>query len=170
MALRLDLLKILTVEDIAPMRQLLMAILGTLGIGSILSAPNGEEGFKIYCEEKPDIVITDWHMLPVDGIELTRRIRLSPDSPNKTVPVIMLTGFSSPNRIGESRDAGVTEFLAKPFTAESLIRRISYTIENPRDFILTESYFGPDRRRRSTTNFSGPYRRATDETSYVLVG
>ncbi len=170
MALRLDLLKVLIVEDVAPMRQLLMALLTTLGIGHVLSAPDGEQGFEAFCLEKPDIVITDWHMEPVDGIELTRLIRLADQSPNKTAPVIMLTGFSSLERIEESRDSGVTEYLSKPFTAEKLVKRISHVIENPRDFIMTSTYFGPDRRRRTLSGFSGPYRRASDEMNFVLVG
>ena len=78
MAMRLDLLSILIVEDVAPMRQLLMAILSALGVGTILSAASGDEGFDIFCNETPDIVITDWHMEPGDGIELTQKIRTSP--------------------------------------------------------------------------------------------
>jgi len=162
MALSLDKLSILVVEDVAPMRQLLIVILQTLGIGKVVAANEGNEGFDLFCSEKPDIVITDWHMQPVDGIELTYKIRNDSASQNKTVPIIMLTGYSAANRIQRSRDAGATEYLAKPFTAESLIKRITYVIENPRDFIQTRDYFGPDRRRRTALNYSGPQRRMSD--------
>ncbi len=162
MALSLDKLSILVVEDVAPMRQLLMVILQTLGIGTVLAANDGDEGYEVFCSEKPDIVITDWHMEPMDGIELTRRIRNDSTSPNKTVPIIMLTGYSAANRIQRSRDAGATEYLAKPFTAESLVKRITYVIENPRDFILARDYFGPDRRRKENRAYSGPLRRMSD--------
>ena len=101
-------------------------------------------------------------MEPMDGIELTRRIRNDSTSPNKTVPIIMLTGYSAANRIQRSRDAGATEYLAKPFTAESLVKRITYVIENPRDFILARDYFGPDRRRKENRAYSGPLRRMSD--------
>lgn len=170
MALRLDLLKILVIEDVDPMRQLLIAILNTLGIGNVLSAPDGEQGFKIFCSENPDIVITDWHMEPMDGIQVTRKIRLSKESPNKTAPVIMLTGFSSIERIHASRDAGVTEYLSKPFTAEKLIKRITHVIDKPRDFIVSPSYFGPDRRRHSQNTYNGPFRRSVDAENFLFVG
>ncbi len=162
MALSLDKLSILVVEDVAPMRQLLMVILKTLGIGTVLAANDGDEGYEVFCREKPDIVITDWHMEPMDGIELTRRIRNDSSSPNKTVQIIMLTGYSAANRIQRSRDAGATEYLAKPFTAEGLVKRITYVIENPRDFILARDYFGPDRRRKENRAYSGPLRRMSD--------
>ncbi|MCB1680392.1 MAG: response regulator [Rhodospirillales bacterium] len=169
MALQLNKLSILVVEDVAPMRQLLMVILETLGVGRVISAIDGYEGFETFCAEKPDIVITDWHMQPIDGIDLTRKIRKAPESPDKTVPVIMLTGFNSLNRIEISRDAGVTEYLAKPFTAEGLIKRIAHVIENPRDFVLTPTYFGPDRRRKAILDYRGPYRRMNDELK-VMAG
>ncbi len=162
MALSLDKLSILVVEDVAPMRQLLMVILQTLGIGKVLSANEGAEGYALFCSEKPDIVITDWHMEPVDGITLTWQIRNDSRSPNKTAPIIMLTGYSAANRIQRSRDAGATEYLAKPFTAESLIKRLTYVIENPRDFVQTRDYFGPDRRRKTALNYAGPQRRMSD--------
>lgn len=169
MALSLDKLSVLVVEDVAPMRQLLMVILQTLGIGKVLTANEGIEGFELFCNEKPDIVITDWHMEPCDGIELTYQIRNQPSSPNKTVPIIMLTGYSAANRIQRSRDAGATEYLAKPFTAEGLIKRITYVIENPRDFILAQDYFGPDRRRKTAASYRGPRRRISD-TLETLAG
>lgn len=75
-------LSILVVEDTAPMRKLITSVLETLGVGRVLSADNGERGFEIFKRENPDIVIADWHMEPMSGIELTREIRTSRQSPN----------------------------------------------------------------------------------------
>ncbi len=65
----------------------------------------------------------------------------------------------------EARDAGVTEFLVKPFTAHDLARRIAHVINKPRDFIETQDFFGPDRRRRQAdeSGYTGVKRRDEDK-------
>ncbi|MFN3826454.1 MAG: response regulator [Micavibrio sp.] len=155
-------LSVLVVEDTAPMRKLITSVLETLGVGRIYSAENGERGFEMFRKENPDIVIADWHMSPMSGIELTHEIRTNALSPNRMVPIILVTGYSALNRVSEARDVGVTEFLVKPFSANDLAKRIAYVINKPRDFIDCKTYFGPDRRRRNTPGFAGPYRRNED--------
>ena len=66
-------LSILVVEDTAPMRKLITSVLETLGVGRVYSCDNGEAGFDLFRRESPDIVIADWHMLPMSGIELTEQ-------------------------------------------------------------------------------------------------
>lgn len=58
----------------------------------------------------------------MDGIDLVKPIRNNPRSQNKTIPIIMMTGFGSPLRISSARDCGVTEFLIKPFSAKERIK------------------------------------------------
>lgn len=162
MSFKFERLSVLIVEDTVPMRKLVTSVLETLGVGTILNAQDGEKGYESFCKNNPDIVIADWHMIPMSGIELVRKIRKSPDSPNKMVPVIMMTGYSAMLRVSEARDSGATEFLVKPFSANDLARRIAYVINKPRDFIETDDFFGPDRRRRKLDDYSGPYRRSED--------
>ena len=97
-------------------------------------------------------------MEPVSGIEFVKRLRLSKDSPNPFLPVILLTGHTELKRVLIARDAGVNEFLAKPISPKELYVKIRSIIENPRPFIRTETYFGPDRRRRDVP-FEGEDRR-----------
>lgn len=59
----------------------------------------------------------------------------------------------------KARDAGMTEFLVKPFSARSMARRITMVIENPRQFVRTDDFFGPDRRRHRISNYTGQERR-----------
>lgn len=162
MSFKFDKLNVLIVEDTVPMRKLVISVLDTLGIGTIYTANNGESGYDLYCKENPDIIITDWHMIPTSGIDLVNKIRNSPTSPNKMVPIIMMTGYSAMPRVSEARDSGATEFLVKPFSANDLARRIAHVINKPRDFIETNDFFGPDRRRRALENFNGPLKRAED--------
>ena len=65
-------------------------------------------------------------------------------------------------RVAAARDIGTTEFLVKPFTAGDLARRIAHVITKPRDFVKAPEYFGPDRRRKFTDGFRGPFKRDSD--------
>jgi two-component system, chemotaxis family, chemotaxis protein CheY len=160
--LRYDLLKILLVDDNHYMRVLLAEILRAIGVKEIHEANDGAEALQAMRDHPFDIVMTDLSMQPLDGIDFVRLLRNSPDSPNPMVPVIMITGHSTMQRVAEARDAGVNEFLAKPLTARGVVERISQVVDHPRPFVKTQTYFGPDRRRRADPNFNGPYRREGD--------
>lgn len=157
----LEKLTILIAEDNKPMRGLVRDILEALGVGTILEAADGESALKQLATHAVDIVILDWNMEPMDGMALTRRIRLGPDSPDQFVPIIMLSGHTERARVIAARDAGVTEFMAKPVSVKALCARINAIIDAPRPFIRTGGYFGPDRRRRELP-FNGPDRRADE--------
>ncbi|MFI4936304.1 MAG: response regulator [Caulobacterales bacterium] len=161
--MRLDLLRMLLVDDNHHMRVLLTEILRAIGVRQVFEANDGAEALQLMRTNPIDIVMTDLAMQPLDGIDFVRLVRNSPDSPNPLVPVIMITGHSTLRRVSEARDVGVTEFLGKPVTARGVIERISRVIDHPRQFVRTESYFGPDRRRRADPSYPGPYRRASDE-------
>jgi CheY-like chemotaxis protein len=163
MPFQFDKLSVLVVEDTVPMRKLLCSALESLGVGNVTFAGDGETGFESFCKNHQDIIITDWMMEPVDGIEFTHKIRNDPSSPNRIVPIILMTGYSAITRVAEARDKGVTEFLVKPFSANDLAKRLAYVINKPRDFIDSEEYFGPDRRRRKNPDYRGPYRRESDD-------
>lgn len=156
-------LSVLVVEDTVPMRKLIVSVLDALGVGQVYSAEEGAQGFEMFRKFSPDIVVADWHMLPMNGIDLTREIRTNLLSPNRLAPVILITGYSAMERVAQARDAGVTEFMVKPFSANDLAKRLAYVINKPRDFIDAPAYFGPDRRRRSLPGFGGPFRRAGDK-------
>lgn len=149
MSLKLKNLHILIVEDISPMRELTTAILKEQGVGTISFAADGESGYQAFCRLRPDIILTDWVMPNMDGLQLTHMIRTNANSPDKTIPIIMMTGFGSPHKISKARNAGVTEFLVKPFSATDLSKRILNVIKAPRDFIITPSFVGPNRRRKA---------------------
>lgn len=150
---------ILIAEDNQPMLELLQSLLSIYGFKNVIVATDGQGAFELYCQHKPDLVITDWMMKPVDGIELINKIRTNPKSPNQFTPVILMTGFGDAKRVASARDAGVTEFLVKPFNARDLYRRLAQIIEKPRDFVRSEDFFGPDRRRKTKAEYSGPRRR-----------
>ena len=155
-------LKALIVDDNVHMRSLLRSLLNSVGIKDICEAGNGAQAITVMRENKCDLVLSDMAMKPVDGIAFTRDIRNGENSPNPFVPVIMITGHTEKHRVEAARDAGVTEFLAKPITAQNLFSRIAEIVERPRSFVRCEQYFGPDRRRRQMEDYAGPWRRKGD--------
>jgi CheY-like chemotaxis protein len=158
MGYRLDRLSVLVIDDNQHMRSLVRTILESLGVTQIMEARDGAHALEKMGQTQVDLLIADWNMEPMDGLDLTRHLRNSPESPDQFVPVIMLSGHTERARVMQARDAGVTEFMAKPVSARSLYARIVSIIENPRPFVRTKDYFGPDRRRQMLP-FEGPERR-----------
>ena len=163
MAYKLEKVKILIVDDMQPMLDLTKSVLKIFGFKLVFTAPNAEEAFEIVCKEDPDLIITDWMMSPVDGLEFAKQVRRDPLSPNPYVPVLMMTGFSARFRVENARDAGITEFMVKPFSARDLYKRVVQIVERPRQFVEAGEFFGPDRRRKSDENYEGPRRRERDK-------
>lgn len=155
-------IQILLIDDNPHMRAIASAVLKSAGIRKVLEAGDGGAGLQMLRDHAVDLALVDYKMFPLDGVEFTRLVRNSPDSPNPYLPIIMMTGHSGKERVYEARDAGVTEFLAKPITAKAVLDRIQSVIWKPRPFVKTEGYFGPDRRRAAPAHFRGPFRRATD--------
>lgn len=152
----------LVVDDNERMRQLLRSILGALGFEKITESSGTETGFEMLKRSQTDLVIADWHMKPVDGLELIRMVRQASDSPNPYLPIIMLTGHTELRRVIEARDAGANEVMAKPISVRALYARIIATIEEPRPFVRTGTFFGPDRRRKDVGAPPGVAERRAD--------
>ncbi len=152
-------LRFLVIEDNAHMRRILRTLLHGFGARDVYEAEDGASGLESFNHYMPDIVITDWAMPIFDGLELTQLIRQPGMNANPYVPIIMLTGHSEKKRVVCARDAGVTEFMAKPISAKTLYQRILNVVANPRPFVKTKDYFGPDRRRNANANYVGPERR-----------
>jgi CheY-like chemotaxis protein len=165
MSFKFEKLSVLVVEDTLPMRKIIHAVLMTLGVGKVYNSENGDEGFRNFLRHNQDIIITDWHMPGSTGLDLIKMVRKNANSPNRLVPIIMMTGYSAYPRVSQARDTGVTEFLVKPFTAEDLAKRIAHVINKPRDFIESKEYFGPCRRRRVNADYTGADRRKSRQSS-----
>ncbi|MGB4058495.1 MAG: response regulator [Alphaproteobacteria bacterium] len=162
MALKLQNISVVLVEDMAPMRMVTAGLLKSMGVGQIWPCEDGEKAIELIRKNNPDIVITDWHMEPMDGLSLAKAVRTDTSMPNRFVPIIMITGFNAVHRVATARDAGVTEFLIKPFSAQELARRLAYVINKPRDFIESKGFFGPDRRRQIMPDYRGKKKRKVD--------
>ncbi len=161
MAYDLSSLRILVVDPSPFRRMLVCDVLNALGINQVESVNEGSSGYSIFRSTNFDIVITEQIMMPLDGLDLTRMIRTSPDSPNPTVPILMLVSAPRTKDVIAARDSGVTEFMAMPFSVKALYNRLVFIIEQPRDFVQDGEYFGPDR-RRAVKDFFGDDQRIED--------
>ena len=161
-------ISVLVVEDSPFIRSLLVNSIRILGVQSVKSVDDGAEAidFIKLVDENPmkagmmtvDIIICDWEMSPVNGLMLLRWIRRHKDSKDRFKPFVMLTGYSEPKRVHEARDMGATEFMSKPFSVNSLADKLKQVIFKPRQFVHTNSFVGPDRRRQEIP-ISGEDRR-----------
>ncbi len=95
----------------------------------------------------PDFVLTDWDLGDISGIELITKIRRHPLSPNRLVPIIMITGYGSIQRVTMAAEAGVNSYIVQPFDIEKLTENLERIINFPVDFIESEEYCGPARSR-----------------------
>jgi CheY-like chemotaxis protein len=152
----------LVVDDNQHMRAILLTLLRALGIKNLAEASDGADALSLLQSRPFDFLLADINMQPIDGIEFTQMVRRSADSIAPMIPIIMVTGHTERSKVTAARDAGVTEFVAKPVTAQALYLRVQEVIERPRPFVRTASFFGPDRRRRVDPKFKGPHRRKAD--------
>lgn len=160
-------IRVLYVDDSAPMRSIVRAVLRGLGVGEVYDAGSGAEGLSLLKRFAPDLVIVDFEMPPPDGPEFIRALRTRGDE-LRFAPVILLTAHTDIRRLQLARDAGVSEIMAKPITIRHVVDKLNAAIMHPRPFVLADTYCGPDRRRRrAAQTYDGPLRRRTDPQGFL---
>lgn len=153
---------VLVVDPDPRIAHIVKHVLTKLGFVKILIEHDSKTASETFMRETVDFIITDFDPHRVhEKYTFIEFVRNAPESPNPYVPIILLTGHTEQHDIETARDQGVTEIASKPFTAKSLCNRIIQVIENPRSFIITKRYTGPDRRRKRESP-TGANRRKTD--------
>lgn len=152
--------KILLAEPNPLMRKVTRDILFLLGGRRIIDTGNIDEAAQFIAQGDIDVVVSEWYLEGACGVDLVRWVRKE-QSDVKFTPIIMLTSQTRVQNIVIARNSGITEFVAKPFTAKSLIARIREVVERPRPFVAVGQYFGPDRRRRAGELEKNTERRAS---------
>lgn len=141
-------LSVLVVEDNKYMRKIVHTILEAMGITDVNTVDNPIDAIERIRDYRPDIMITDWMMEPINGIELVRAIRDEEKSPDPFLPIILLTGHAEKDLVLQARDVGVHEVLTKPISIGALYKRIVTLVEHPRPFVRRPDYFGPEPRQK----------------------
>ncbi len=159
---------ILIVEDNDSSRRLIVELLRAAGFSNLTVSRSAEDAIEDMQGQSPDLIILDWGLPGLSGIELARAIReaaVTPDSrfANPAVPMIMLTARQSARDVTTARNAGIDEFVIKPFSAVSILKAICSCMMRRRPFIVSAGYVGPCRRRsKKKDSYTGLLRRASD--------
>ncbi|HEX2942501.1 MAG TPA: response regulator [Rhodopila sp.] len=116
-------MKILVVDDYPTMRRILRNLLSQIGISDVEEAGSGAEALAKIQSTNVDLVISDWNMEPVTGLELLKKIRAN--GATASLPFIMVTAESKTENVIEAKKAGVNNYIVKPFTADTLKSKIA---------------------------------------------
>ncbi len=111
----------LVADDSSTMRKIILRSLNAVGVSDITEAADGEEAIKLFGEGDFNLVLTDWNMPGKSGLEVIQAIRQS----NKDVPILMVTTEAEKSRVLEAIQAGVSDYLVKPFTADTLREKLA---------------------------------------------
>lgn len=117
-------MKVLLVDDSRTIRNIQKRAFAKLGWEDVSEAGDGVEALQLLEQSRPDIVLVDWNMPNMDGITLVRKIRET----DQTLPLIMCTTESEKARVVEAIQAGVNNYLIKPFNAETLKEKVEATL------------------------------------------
>jgi two-component system, chemotaxis family, chemotaxis protein CheY len=115
-------MKILVVDDMVTMRKILKNILKQLGFANIDEAENGQEALEKLHRDTFGFVVSDWNMPVMTGIDMLRAIRA--DEKLKAIPVLMVTAEAQQSNLVEAVQAGVSNYIVKPFTAETMQEKL----------------------------------------------
>ena len=116
-------MKVLVVDDMVTMRRIVKNILKQLGFGNVDEAENGQEALQKLRADTFGFVVCDWNMPVMTGIDMLRAIRA--DETLKAIPVLMVTAEAQQSNLIEAVQAGVSNYIVKPFTAETMQEKIT---------------------------------------------
>ncbi len=111
-------IKILIVDDFATMRRILKNILKQLGFKNLVEADDGTTAWDVLESQEIDLIISDWNMPKMTGLELLKKVRAS--DKYKKSPFLMVTAEAQKQNVIEAVQAGVSNYVVKPFTAEAI--------------------------------------------------
>jgi CheY-like chemotaxis protein len=144
------------------------SMLRSFGANKVIEVRDSLGVVKALTGQKIDILLCDAKLPPHGGLKLTHAIRRNINNENRTVPILIMTGDTRATTIKTARDVGANMVAAKPMSPSSLYDRLAWIAFNPRQFIDTATYFGPDRRFKIEGYPSGVGRRKGDQE--IVVG
>jgi two-component system chemotaxis response regulator CheY len=115
-------IKVLVVDDFATMRRIIKGVLKQLGFSNIIEAEDGTSAMDVLRKEKIGLVVSDWNMPKMTGLDLLKAIRADEDL--KSTPFIMVTAEGQKENVIEAVKAGVNNYIVKPFTPETFNEKL----------------------------------------------
>jgi two-component system, chemotaxis family, chemotaxis protein CheY len=115
-------IRVLVVDDFATMRRILKNILKQLDFKNLVEADDGTTAWEVLEGQDIDLIISDWNMPKMSGIDLLKKVRAS--DKYKTTPFLMVTAEAQKQNVIEAVQAGVSNYVVKPFTAEAIFEKL----------------------------------------------
>ena len=115
-------MRVVIVDDYSSMLRILRNLLRQLEINNVEEANDGDTALQLMQRSPPDLIISDWNMAPVTGLDLLRNVRA--DAKLKHIPFIMVTAESKTENVVTAKKAGVSNYIVKPFNADTLRAKI----------------------------------------------
>jgi two-component system chemotaxis response regulator CheY len=119
-------MKVLIVDDFASMRRIVKNTLKQIGFKNIIEADDGTTALAMLKEQKIDLVLVDWNMPKMSGLELLKKVKK--DEALKTIPVFLVTAEAQKENVIEAIQAGVSNYIVKPFTPDSMKQKLERTL------------------------------------------
>lgn len=119
---------VLLVDDIKSMRSMIRGLLFKVGLHKVSDAADGFEALSVLKQEKIDLIVSDWNMPKMDGLELLKAVRA--DDKYKDIPFLMITAENRKENVVDAIQAGTSEFIAKPFTDGTLREKIDKILKS----------------------------------------
>ncbi len=113
-------MKVLVADDSGIMRKIIIRSLNACGVSDIVEAADGKEGLEAFNANPVDVVLTDWNMPEMNGLEMLQAIRAT----GSEVPIIMITTEGEKESVIQAIQAGVTDYLCKPFEQDELREKL----------------------------------------------
>jgi len=158
---------ILIADPSSYMSMLIHSMLRGFGSSKVLEVRNINDVLQMLTTQQIDILICNARLPPHGGLSLTRAIRGRTNNEHRTMPILMMTSDSRESTIKRARDAGANMVIAKPISPTNLYDRLNWIAFNPRKFVDTVTYFGPDRRFKIEGYPNGMGRRKGDKAVEV---
>lgn len=149
---------VLIADEDSYISRILASVLAAFDLGKIEEVRSFDEALAMLRHQDVSCIVLDWMDDGGSGLELVNFIRRDDQSPDREMPIILLTARTELSSIYAARDHGVSEIVAKPFSAAELLKKLLASLFRGRPFIEMDTYMGPDRRRRNRP-WDGPERR-----------
>ena len=143
--------------------RIVVGLLRSFGANNVAEVRNSFDAIRTLNAQKVDIFLCDDKLPPHGGLQVTHAIRRKTDNENRTVPILIMAGETRESMIKIARDAGANMVIAKPLSPSNLYDRLTWIAFNPRQFVDTATYYGPDRRFKIEGYPGGVGRRKTDQ-------
>jgi len=121
-------MKVLVVDDFATMRRIVKNVLKQIGFTHIVEADDGTTALGVLKENRVDLIISDWNMPKMTGLDFLKTVR--GDESTKDIPFVMVTAEAQKDNVLQAVQAGVSNYIVKPFTADTVKEKLAKVFDN----------------------------------------